>query len=45
MAVTMAAIWSESETARLANVRWWRNYRWQSLALLALTAWVVIAFR
>ncbi|MDE2219998.1 MAG: sodium/solute symporter [Gammaproteobacteria bacterium] len=34
-----------AETVRLAAVPWWRNYRLQSLVLLALTAWIVIAFR
>jgi SSS family solute:Na+ symporter len=34
-----------AETVRLAALPWWRNYRVQSLVLLALTAWIVIAFR
>ena len=33
------------ETARLSSVPPWRNYRIQSLVLLTLTAWIVIAFR
>ncbi len=41
--------WSRSayaaETVRLAVIPWWRNYRVQSMILLALTAWIVIAFR
>jgi len=41
--------WSRSayraETVRLATAPLWRNYRLQSLVLLALAAWVVIAFR
>lgn len=34
-----------AESARLTTLPWWRNYRVQSCVLLALTAWVVIAFR
>jgi SSS family solute:Na+ symporter len=34
-----------AETAALAGVPAWRNYRAQSVALIALTAAVVVAFR
>jgi len=34
-----------AETVRLATAPRWRNYRLQSLVLLALAAWIVIAFR
>jgi len=48
-AATEALHWSRAtyaaETARLAALPWWRNYRVQSLLLLTLTAWVVYAFR
>ncbi|MBS0388479.1 MAG: sodium/solute symporter [Proteobacteria bacterium] len=33
-----------AESARLAAIPWWRNYRVQSLALLTLTGWIVYAF-
>jgi solute:Na+ symporter, SSS family len=34
-----------AESARLSATPWWRNYRVQSLVLLVLVAWIVIAFR
>jgi len=34
-----------AETARLRAIPLWRNYRVHALGLLALTAWLVIAFR
>ena len=34
-----------AETVRLAAGPFWRNYRLQSLVLLALAAWIVVAFR
>jgi SSS family solute:Na+ symporter len=34
-----------AETADLAGVAWWANYRVQSVALLALTAVIVFSFR
>jgi len=43
------ALWTtknwKAESRALATVVWWRNYRVQSVALLALTAAVVFAFR
>lgn len=35
----------DGESRRLHELPWWRNYRVQSLALLAATASIVIAFR
>lgn len=34
-----------AESAVLAGAPWWQNYRYQALALLALTAWIVWTFR
>ncbi len=36
-------VW-RTETAHLKTVKWYQNYRWLSIALLVLTAAVVIAF-
>lgn len=38
------AVW-RAETVALSAIPWWRNYRIQGLALLLLTAAIVIAFR
>ncbi len=38
------ATWA-AESAALADAPWWRNYRVLALALLAATAWIVLAFR
>lgn len=44
-----ALVWTpaffRAETAELRGVPVWKNYRWLSVALLILTAWIVWAFR
>ena len=47
--VAAALVWTPAhyseETQRLRSVPWWRNYRLQAVALLILTAVVVLSFR
>jgi SSS family solute:Na+ symporter len=43
-----ALVWTPAffreESAALRGTPWWQNYRWISLGLLLLTAWLVLAF-
>lgn len=43
-----ALVWTPAffreESRELRELPWWANYRWLSVVLLALTAWLVIAF-
>jgi SSS family solute:Na+ symporter len=43
-----ALVWTpaffRAESRALQGVPWWKNYRWISLGLLLLTAWLVLAF-
>ncbi|WP_269524850.1 sodium:solute symporter [Coraliomargarita parva] len=43
-ALVWTPVFFRKETASLRTQPWWQNYRWLSVGLLLLTAWLVMAF-